>query len=315
MFFAAYNICIAQQTKFDSLKRLLPKTTIPEKRVALLIDIAKSIYYSVPDSSIGYCEEAEEFSKKNNLDIPLAYSLHCECRYLLLKGDIKTTIEKLNKAIAIFEKEKELKGLAKAYSLKSVALGRLAKKAEELDYLLKAKDIYISLNDKDGLSNVFPNLANIYNDIGQYQNALNALAENQKLNSPKSSNEFYIEINYGLIYYNQNKVLEALKHYEKAVYVAHEYKMLDSEITGITHIAECYQKLNNLEKAQIYYQSALTLATDNHLLVEEKDALKGIVDLYEDQKNYNLKGGLVIKVFRLTEICLFMEENKNLSNN
>ena len=77
----------SQQTKFDSLKRLLPKTTDKEKKAILLIDIAKSIYNSIPDSSIGYCEQAESISKKNNLEVQLAYSLHCECRYLLLKGD------------------------------------------------------------------------------------------------------------------------------------------------------------------------------------------------------------------------------------
>jgi serine phosphatase RsbU (regulator of sigma subunit) len=277
----------SQQQKFDSLKSLLKTTTAPEKRAILLIDIARSIYNSIPDSSIGYCENAEELSKINNLDVQLAYSLHCECRYLLLKGDLKTTIEKLNKAITLFEKNKELKGLAKAYSLKSIALGRLEKREEELDYLLKAKAIYISLNDNQGISNTLQNMSHAYSDNRQFQKALSALEELKKLNLPKNGKDFYTEINYGGIYFNQGQIREALLHFQKAVSIAHDYKMLDSEITGITHIAECYQSLNDLGKAQIYYQNALTLATENHLLVEEKDALKGIVDLYEQEKNYN----------------------------
>ena len=141
--FLGSKVGFSQQQKFDSLKVLLKTTTEPKERATLLVDIAKSIYYSIPDSSIGYCEEAEALSKKHNLEVQLAYSLHCECRYLLLKGDIKATIEKLNAAIIIFEKQKELKGLAKAYSLKSIALGRLSKKEEELDYLIKAKNIHL----------------------------------------------------------------------------------------------------------------------------------------------------------------------------
>ena len=105
-----------QTSKFDSLKQLLPKTTTPEKRAILCIDIARSIYNTIPDSSIGYCQAAGELSKKYNLEVQLAFSLHCECRYILLKGDLKTTIEKLNQAISLFEKNKELAGLAKAYS-------------------------------------------------------------------------------------------------------------------------------------------------------------------------------------------------------
>lgn len=280
------SVAFSQQSKFDSLKEILQKTTIPEKRAILLIDIARSIYNAIPDSSIGYCEDAEELSKKHNLEVQLAYSLHCECRYILLKGDVKTTLEKLNKAISLFEKNKELKGLGKAYSLKSVALGRLEKKDEELNYLLKAKNIYLSINDTEGLSHVLTNIANTYNDIGEYQNALNQLEEFRNLNLPKTSLDFFIEINYGNIYFNQSKIPEALSHFIKATNVAHNYKMLDSEITGITHIAECHQRLNNLEKAKEYYQSALILATENHLLVEEKDALKGMTNLYETEQDF-----------------------------
>ena len=308
------KVGLSQQQKFDSLKALLKTTTVPKERATLLVDIAKSIYYSIPDSSIGYCEEAEALSKKHNLEVQLAYSLHCECRYLLLKGDIKATIEKLNAAIIIFEKQNELKGLAKAYSLKSIALGRLSKKEEELDYLIKAKNIHLSLNDKEGLSNVLPNLANAYNDLGQYQNALNTLEEHQKLNLPKTSHQFYIEVNYGLIYFNQHKITEALEHFETAVNIAHEYKMLDSEITGITHIAECYQSLNNLTKAQEYYKSALALATENHLLVEEKDALKGIIDLYEKEKDYN-SAFFTLKRLKLIEDSLLnIEKIKSIND-
>jgi serine phosphatase RsbU (regulator of sigma subunit) len=312
--FLGSKVGFSQQQKFDSLKALLKTTTVPEKRAVLLIDIAKSIYHSIPDSSIGYCEDAEELSKKHNLEVQLAYSLHCECRYLLLKGDIKTTIEKLNKAINLFEKNKELNGLGKAYSLKSIALGRLSKKEEELDYLLKAKAIYISLKDNEGLSHILTNLANCYSDIGQYQNGLNTLEEFQKLKLPSSNLDFYIEINYGGIYYSQNNINEALLHFEKAVAVAHQYKMLDSEITGITHLAECHQRLNNLNKAHAYYQDALKLATENQLLVEEKDALKGIVDLYESEKNYN-SAFFTLKRLKLIEDSLLnIEKLKSIND-
>lgn len=318
LFFLIYS-CLSvdsfsQQQKFDSLKGLLKTTTAPKERATLLVDIAKSIYNSIPDSSIGYCEEAEVLSKKYNLEVQLAFSLHCESRYSLLKGDLKTTIEKLNTAIAIFEKQNELKGLAKSFSLKSIALGRLEKKDEELNYLLKAKAIYISLKDKEGLSNSLQNLSNVYADLHQYSDALAALEEIKKLNMPENGKRFYTEINYGAIYFKQGQINEALIHFEKSVTIAHAYKMLDSEITGITGIAECYLKLNNLEKAQFYYQRALELATENHLLVEEKDALKGIVDLYEKEKNYN-SAFFTLKRLKLIEDSLLnIEKIKSIND-
>jgi serine phosphatase RsbU (regulator of sigma subunit) len=304
----------AQQAKFDSLKKMLPITNSPKQRIALLLDVARSIYYTIPDSSIRYCEQAEEISVKNNLEVQLAKSLICETRYSLLKGDLKISIENLNKAIYLFEKNNDKNGLAAAYSLKSNAVGRIGKQKEELEYLLKSKLIYESISNVKGLASTLHDLSYVYCSHGKYGNALSALEELKKLNLPKSSGDFYSEINYGGIFFKQDKITEALTHFEKAVKIAHEYKMLDSEITGITHVAECYQSLNKLETAQEYYQSALLLATENHLLVEEKDALKGIVDLYEKEKKYN-SAYTSLKRLKLIEDSLFnIEKIKSIND-
>ncbi len=304
----------AQQNKFDSLKNLLSKTTIPEKRATLLIDIAKSIYSSIPDSSIGYCEQAEELSKNNNLEIQLGYSLHCESRYLLLKGDVKSTIEKLNKAISLFEKNKEQKGLAKAYSLKSIALGRLDKSAERLEYLIKAKTIYNEIKDDEGLSGVLLNLSNAYIDLKKYDEAIQSLQERSNLNINDKSGEFYSENHYGHIYYDLNKTEEAIFHYKKATQVAHEYKMLDSEITGLTHIAECYQKQHNNLIAKSYYFQALDLAKQSHLIVEEADALNGMINVYEQENDFK-NAYTSLKRFKTIQDSLFnIEKVKSIND-
>jgi len=276
----------AQQEKFDSLKQILKTTSKPETRIPLLIEVAKSIYNSIPDSSMIYCEEAEKLSKKYNLDVQLAFSLHCESRYLLLKGDLKATVDKLTQAIKIFEKNNEKKGLAKAYSLKSVALGRLNKHNEALEYLLKAKAIFIELNDKDGISNTLTNLSNTYGDLDQLQKGLEALNEYKKLNLPRSGRDFYFEISSGNIYFKLNQFIEAIIHYKNATQIAQEYKMLDSEITGLTLTAECYKKLNNLIAAKSFFTKAIELAEQNKLIVEESDALKGIISVYENEADF-----------------------------
>ncbi len=305
---------LGQPQKFDSLKALLKTTNTPEKRAGLLIDIAKSIYYSIPDSSIGYCEEAEELSKKHNLEVQLAYSLHCECRYLLLKGDLKTTIEKLNKAISLFEKNKEQKGLAKVYSLKSIALGRLDKRDEELEYLLKAKQIYIQSADKDGLSYVLPNLANTYKDIHQYQNALDALEEYKKLGLAKNGKDFFVEINYGSIYFSQHKIDDAIFHFKLAIDIAHQYKMLDSEITGLTNLAECYQEQKNSTLSKSYYYQALDLAKQNHLMVEEADALKGMINMYESEQDFKNAYASLKQYKKIQDSIFTIEKIKSIND-
>jgi serine phosphatase RsbU (regulator of sigma subunit) len=304
----------SQQQKFDSLKVLLKTTTAPKERATLLVDIAKSIYNSIPDSSIGYCEEAEVLSKKYNLEIQLAYSLHCESRYILLKGDLKTTIEKLNQAISIFEKNNELKGLAKAYSLKALTLGRLNKDKERIEHLEKAKEIYTKLNDKDGLSNVYLNIANAYIDGGKYIQALSVLGERANLNISDGGSNFYVEIYYGNIYFHLNQIDEAIKHFKKSVLIANQYKMLDSEITGLTKLAETYQKQKNIPEAKSYYFQALDLAKQSNLMVEEADALKGMTDLYETEQDYK-NAFTSLKQYKKIQDSIFnIEKIKNIND-
>ena len=303
-----------QNEKFDSLKKLLPNTHKSELRISLLLDIARSIYNTLPDSSIEYCEEAKEISLHQNLEVELAKSLICETRYTLLKGDLKASIQNLNQAILLFEKNNDKKGLAASYSLKSNACGRLGKENEELDYLLKSKQLYESISVISGLASSLQDLSNVYCSRGNYQKALQSLQELKKLNQPESSHDFFTEINYGSIYYKTNKIQEALLHFEKAVKIAQHYKMLDSEITGLTHLAECFQNLNNSEKAQYYYTEALNLASENKLLVEEKDALSGIVNLFENEKNYN-KAFFSLKRLKLIEDSLFnIEKIKSIND-
>lgn len=304
----------SQAPEFDSLKSLLPKTTHPQQRANLLIGIARSIYNSIPDSSIGYCEQAETLSKNNHLEVQEAYSLHCECRYLLLKGDLKNTIEKLNQAISLFEKHKEQKGMAMAYSLKSIALARLGKNEERHGYLIKAKNIYLELKDAEGLSNVLLNLTDAYVDLKRYDEAIRELEERSKLNIKDNRGGFYAENHYGHIYFDLGKIDEAISHYKKAIEIARHYKMLDSEITGLTHLAECYQKQNNHLSAKGYYFQALDLARRHHLMVEEADALKGMIALYEAEQDFR-NGFFSLKQYKSIQDSIFtIEKIKSINN-
>lgn len=280
------SVCLSQNSKLDSLVNSLNSVNIPKDKVSTLLSIANELYYSNPDSSNYYVSLAKDLSITHKLTLEYAQSLHAESRYILLKGDIKKTLENLNAAISIFEKEKYLVGLAKCYSLKSIAVGRLSQHEEQRDLLIKAEKIYLNLNDKKGLTNIYINLSNAYRDLKKYDSALFVLRKISDLNLKLTNSLFHINISYGSIYFEQRNIPLAITHLQKSIEVAHQYKMIDSEITGLTRLAECYLTQNNLPEAAKYYQEALVLAQSNKLLVEEADALQGIVALYEKQGNF-----------------------------
>lgn len=280
------TVCVSQNSKVDSLVNSLKSLTVHKDRVSTLLVIANELYYSNPDSSNHYVSLAKDLSLKHKLTVEYARCLHAEGKYILLKGDIKKTLENLNEAINIFRKEKELTGLAKCYSLKSIAVGRLNQHEEQKNLLLKAEKIYLELNDKKGLSNIYINLSNAFRDLKKYDSALFVLGKINDLNLKLTNSQFHVDISYGSIYLEQHNIPLAIVHFKKCIEVAHQFKMIDSEITGLTRLAECYLTQNNLSEAAKYYQEALTLAQSNKLLVEEADALQGIVSLYEKQGNF-----------------------------
>lgn len=314
LIFFNHHHSFSQQQKFDSLKLLLKTTSVPEKRAMLCIDIAKSIYNSIPDSSINYCEQAEKISRIHNLDVQFAYSLHCESRYLLLKGDIKTTIVKLNQAITLFQKHQESIGLAKAYSLKSIALARINKFDERLDYLLKAKEILAKQSDKESYSSVLLNLSNAYHDFEKYDDALKALKEFEDLQLIENGRGFYKHNHYGNIYLKLKDYQKAITSFKKSISIAHDYKMLDSEITGLTNLAECYLLINDYVNAKLYFNQALDLAKKNQLIVEEADALKGIINAFEKEKNYSAAYFSLKRFKTIEDSLLTVEKLKSIND-
>ena len=247
-----------------------------------LLKLATAIYNSMPDSSLFYCQEVKSISTKNNLKDQYAYSLLCEARYLLLKGDFKITVQKINEASKIFEEVKNTRGLAKCYSLKSIAMGRLNNPKERLQYLLKSKELYTSAKDTDGICTSSVNLANAYKDNGEYDKALTVLNDLKKLNRPAGINSFYVELNYGNVYLKQKNYTLATTHLQNAVKFAQENKMVDSEITALTHLAECYSETKKTTEAVTCYNRALDLARQNKLVLEERDALKTLILLLEE---------------------------------
>ena len=86
-----------------------------EKKVDGILKHAEALHNSMPDSSLYYCKEAQAISKKENLKKEYAYSLLCEARYNLLKGNLKPTQEGINDAMKIFDVEKHYKSESKHY--------------------------------------------------------------------------------------------------------------------------------------------------------------------------------------------------------
>ncbi len=261
----------AQQSNFYAAK---------EAHADSLLDRANKIFYSNPDSSLYYTNEALNFATKNNLEVRMALAWRSQAKHCVLKGDVELALKKLKEAIAVFEKYNRQDNIAKCYSLMSVALGKIHNDYEGIDYLLKAVAIYERTENKEGLRSTLVNLANSYADVKEFDKALEALRESKPFIEDGSSEWFYYYINAGIIFRNQKKYALAKIQFDSCLVISKRNHMIDAEVTAHTDMADLLRETNRYKEAIVFYNQAIIMARKNNLPVEESEALVGITKSY-----------------------------------
>jgi hypothetical protein len=102
-----------------------PPIQAQTKACETLIEKANSIYSSNPDSSFAISQQALQCATANNDSLQLANALAQIGRYQLLKSNLHESETSLNKALTIFNRFNEKKGIAYVYKLKAILQGRL----------------------------------------------------------------------------------------------------------------------------------------------------------------------------------------------
>lgn len=117
------------------------------------------------------------------------------------------------------------------------------------------------------------NLGNIYSDQKMFEKAVEAY-DYASIVNPEFASAFF----------NKGNVHFKLKEYQKSIECYFEtFKLEDNKAITCCYVGECYEKLNNLEEAEKYYEMALSI---NENIIE---GLIGIT-LIKDRRGETLKG-------------------------
>ncbi len=244
------NLCFAQQSKdVDSLRNIINRDRAEDSnRVKTLLNLAFSIIYDKPDSSMIYTDEA-----------------------------VRTTF-----------KIKWQKGIALSYRQKGYVYYILSDYTHSMDYYLKALKAGEKLGNKYFDATIFNNVANIYADLKNYKEALDYYEKYLVISRTiKSKNdEMGALVNIGNIYTELNDLTLGLDYFNKALSIAEETGNKRISTAVLNNIGEIFLKQKNYSNALAYFQRSILLADKSDYRNIKASALNGIGEVFLNQGDF-----------------------------
>lgn len=255
-----FTTSAAQKLSKDSLLKVYSKGLAQDSSsVELLVNISKAYRLNIPDSGIYFSKEALSLAEKIFYKRGIAESLNVLGSCYLFKGDYPTSQIHLQKALTyseanhiLTESSTALNSLAASYAYQGNQLA--------LDYYLKALQLLEQKQDTLGQAKVLTNIGVFWRRQGNYESSIDFGQRALKLaNALKGSRAIK-----GSIYNNIALAQIELKNYKEALHNLNESLQITREngekmrlIPSLNNIGFCYSRMNELSKAESYYNQAL----------------------------------------------------------
>lgn len=267
---------------------LLSFCSFSQRELTFSHKLADSLYYSDPDSSYKISLVSQSRSIKQNNDTLLLKSKIQIARYLILKSSLEEATVYLNDATQLCLKTNSLSDLGKVYSLKAILVKRLNKQTEAIELEKKAIEIYKKANNQKGVVHVLINLSLDYIELKQYHEAQLALEEVEKNRAVTNTDAYYIHQNKGKLSLDLKHFDVAITEFNKALKIAIDNKMLDSQATILMEMGKAYRLMSNFNLAKDYLSRSEQLCVDNKMKHELVETYEEIILLYQDMGKYGL---------------------------
>jgi adenylate cyclase len=211
---------LGQKNKSDSLKARIQSATIDTVKVNLLLELCGFYISTNPDSSLYFASQAKELGERAGFKKGTAYAL----KYM---------------------------GNSSFYKSEFV---------NSLDYLQKSLDIFKSIKDEVGVSNMYNNIGVIYLTKGDDPRALEYFIQSLRV-AEKINHKVRIAtalVNIGAVY-NNNKATRsnAQESYMRALPLGKEVGDNGVIGTASVNLGEIFLQKNKIDSALIYFNDAL----------------------------------------------------------
>lgn len=276
------------------------------------IQLAKNSLESIPDSSIYYISKVLENapSKKHKIQ---AYSILGDAYQYNQKFD--KAIENYLYSIELGENDSIPGILANAYNGIGMTYFALNEIDKAEDYINKAANEKLEINDYLYYAVIRSNLAVIYNRKGAYDKSNDILLSTEKVltNNGKSSYLPNIYLSIGANFESNQKQLDsAAYYYQKAVKVGEKNKEYEVVKTSYYNLSDIAVNLKNYDNALNYLNTAKNIETERKIGKLDIAILNKFSEVYKELKDYKLAYEYKKQAAELNEELFGVEKQKQI---
>ena len=264
----------------------------------------RDFFYENVDSAFYYIDKIE----KSNNKIHIAFANGAKGFAFSLKGDYEKGIKCYLKGVDLIEKNTttskfkfEIEAFIHLYG-GNIYFNK-KKFSEALDAYFKSK-FFFEKNNDEVLSNMISlNIANIYNEIGNYQKAIQVYSmvdhviDNKKLSftpTEYNSKKAFVNLNLGICYENyfskdKSKMTlldSAFYFYEKTLNL-YSNDNLYFKMSSLKNLGNIYFYRNKFKEAEDSYLKAISLASQNDNIPIQYSSAYNLGLIYYEENDYN----------------------------
>jgi signal transduction histidine kinase/ActR/RegA family two-component response regulator len=280
-------LVMAQSARLDSLKNQLSVAAEDSLQVQILNALAYNLVSTEPTLAIPYVERAIALSHKIGYARGEAAGLYNMGYYFQSQGNYTATINYSLKALKLYEKLADKKGIADCLNLMGIV--SYSKNHDvELSYFFRAIKLYQEINDWNNVAKIYGNIGDTYKDLGEYEKALLYLFKGVET-SQHLKEKFMLGFCYsviGEVYSKQGKYAEALNYLQKSKVIFEHDQDKVFLIYVMASMAGIYHKMNLYPLSVAYYQQALDSAQKYNFQEDIKLASLGLSQVYVSMNDY-----------------------------
>ena len=239
------------------------KYDIVNSKIDRLIELSDQEQNNSYDTALNYALEALELIKTISNKERECYIYYFISNIYCYKGQFKLALEYANLGKELISLTKDSFVKYKIYNILGVIYFNFSEYINALNNFFKALEFLKEEEDKyqNEISGLYLNIANICFRNKDYAHALEALDDSIKIMKQIQS-EFglYLCYNtYGNIYIELEEVEKAETYYQKALFLAEKIANLTNLATIYNNLAQVYEKKKELKKALKFVSSSLRI--------------------------------------------------------
>ncbi|HAS40893.1 MAG TPA: serine/threonine protein kinase [Microscillaceae bacterium] len=283
------SVTNAQNTKIDSLKALLLKSSPDTHKVNLYYSLCRAYFRVSSDSAIQAGQQSLTLAQKLRFSKGIANAYNGIGISYYFQGKYPESINFYKKAMTIHQSDKNELGLSQIYNNLGVIYKKQGNYPNALDYYQKSLVIQERLKDQKMLSMLNNNLGTIYLLMKNSSKSLTylkkALILKEKLNVNKGSLSLTSN-NISIVLTNLRRYKEALVYARKALAIGTEGKLFQSMASACNQLGSIKMHQNQPDSAIYYQQNAIANAVKAKAKSIHIIALNSLGKTYLTQKKY-----------------------------